>query len=271
MATTVGIQVLSDLHLETGCYDAFKITPQTPILALIGDIGCIKDKGLFDFLRAQLDKFRLVFFLLGNHEPYGKDWDHAKTRLQNFSSEVQQLRTNADALGEFVFLDQTRHDVSDQVTVFGCTLFSNIGPTKEEVSAVSNGLNDFRHIEDWTIEQHNEAHLADLAWLNAQVKAIAEEEPHRSVVILTHYSPTYDLRTVDPAHRQNNRLRSGFSTDLSNEPCWMNESVKVWAFGRTHFNCDFQSPGGNMRVVTNQRGYSFMQANGWDDGKVIEI
>ncbi|KAH9437495.1 hypothetical protein MCOR02_001152 [Pyricularia oryzae] len=33
--------------------------------------------------------------------------------------------------------------------------------------------------------------------------------------------------------------QSASATDLSAEIWWTNPCVRVWAFGRTHFNCDF--------------------------------
>jgi len=269
MSSTVKIQLLSDLHLENPkSYDLFAVTPRAPVLALIGDIGCTKDEGLFDFLTTQVEQFQLVFFLLGNHEPYGSDWDKATTAVNKFAQEIKQLRADQPRLGEFIFLNRTRYDLSDRVTVLGCTLYSMV--TKIEMDHVSFGLNDFYQIEDFSVEQHNEAHVADLAWLNDQVEAIATEEPHRSVVILTHHSPTRDPRAVDPKHAGGN-IQSGFSTDLSEETCWTTECVKVWAFGHTHFNCDFEDEPTRLRVVTNQHGYYFAQSVGFSGEKCFEV
>jgi hypothetical protein len=90
MAET-GIQVLSDLHLETpAAYDVFTIRPYTSTLALLGDLGCVKDAGFFEFLQQQLSNFRLVLFVLGNHEPYHSNWDDVKTRLNRFGNDMQK-------------------------------------------------------------------------------------------------------------------------------------------------------------------------------------
>ena len=135
-----------------------------------------------------------------------------------------------------MFLDRTRYKKSSSVTVLGCTLFSHV--KVEEHDRVSLGLNDFYHIEKWSIEQHNEAHVRDLAWLNLQVEGIAREEPERKVIVLTHHSPAIDERSFDPRHKNSN-ISSGFSTDLREQVSWKSGKVRVWAFGHTHFNCDF--------------------------------
>ncbi len=263
------IKILSDLHLETpAAYDVFAVTAGAPYLALLGDIGYVKDKGLMAFLEQQLSNFKIVFFLLGNHEPYYSDWAEAKQKLKEFADDVRKRRQAGASLGEFVLLDQTRYDISSDVTILGCTLFSHILPSQSD--RVSFGLNDFYHIKDWTVEDHEKAYISDLEWLNAQVASISNAEPHRKLVIFTHHSPTTDERAVDPAHARS-PISSGFSTDLSLESCWTNPNVKIWAFGHTHFNCDFKDDKTGKRVLTNQKGYYFAQATGFDEKMVVEL
>ncbi|KAH8432275.1 Ser/Thr protein phosphatase superfamily [Aspergillus melleus] len=256
-------QILSDLHLETpNAYDQFRVRPQAPYLALLGDIGEVKDDGLFLFLETQLRQFHAVFFLLGNHEPYGSDWTTTTERLAAFSAFVDERRAYEaqqpqqepplNPFGQFVFLNRTRYDVSPDVTVLGCTLYSRVTPTQKK--QVSFGLNDFFHIQGWTVEKHSACHEADRAWLNEQVSQIAAQEPHRSIVIFTHHSPSVVADAVDPRHA-NSVISSGFATDMSGEACWENPRVRLWAFGHTHHNCDFTEERTGKRVVTNQRGY----------------
>jgi hypothetical protein len=58
-------------------------------------------------------------------------------------------------------------------------------------------------------------------------------------------------------------------TDLADEPCWQSAAVKVWAFGHTHFNCDYRDEKHPKRVISNQRGYYFAQAEGFDMKNVV--
>lgn len=270
-------QILSDLHLESpSAYDQFDVHPRAPYLALLGDIGNVKDDGLFLFLEGQLRQFQIVFFLLGNHEPYHSDWKTAKERIAAFSESVDQKRAHEaqhaqqqkKALGQFVFLDRTRYDVSSNMTVLGCTFFSRVTPEQE--MRVSFGLNDFYHIHEWTVEEHTARHEGDRAWLNEQVSQIAASEPHRSIVIFTHYSPSLLKDAVDPNH-VNSPISSGFATDVSGDPCWENRQVKLWAFGHTHYSCDFTELRTGKRVVANQRGYYFAQAQVFNPYCVVEV
>ncbi|KAK3940710.1 Metallo-dependent phosphatase-like protein [Diplogelasinospora grovesii] len=295
----VQIQLLSDLHLEAPkSYDLFPIPAKAPYLALLGDIGNVaphKDD-LLSFLTAQLSAFRIVFFVPGNHEAYHSSWPETLSILNTFQSHIGNTRqqTNNASLGEFVLLGRNVHHLEDGVVVLGCSLFSHV--PKEAEMAVSMGLNDFLQIssgghstssiinkgkgnnggKDWDVEMHNEWHRRDLAWLNEQVGKMEDDEGVKSIVVLTHWSPTRDHRAADPRH-VNSPITAGFSTDLSQEVCFRGKKVKVWAFGHTHFNCDFavnrewEGAGGGLRLVTNQRGYYFAQSAGFDAEKVIEI
>lgn len=271
------IQILSDLHLETPtAYDIYTIEPRAPFLTLLGDIGYVKDgEGYFLFLRRQLQLFQIVFLVLGNHEPYHSSWTETKARVNRFKDEINHDDNDLGrtTCGKLVLLDQTRYDISPTLTVLGCTLFSRIDPAQEE--RVSFGLNDFYHIRDWTTESHQEAHVADVAWLNNEVTSISTSEPDRKIIVLTHYCPSTQQSVVDPRH-ENSPISSGFMTDLSDEECWRCDNVRLWAFGHTHFNCDFQDTvtgkkNKKKRVVANQRGYYFAQSAGFDSEKVIDL
>lgn len=352
-ALPIPIQIMSDLHLETPrflpMYNTFTITPHAPHLALLGDIGNAHDPRLYAFLETQLRQFEIVFYVLGNHEPYQLDYDDHSTALraygddddplpeqeqeqrqeqQGYEDAVRAMRRFEDAVeeerrgeiardgsgkastGRFVFMDRRRFDISDKVTILGCTLFSHITP--EQHPTASLFVSDFSSIPSWTVDAHNACHARDVAWLNDQVRALSasppppvaqgaqqkqqpqqqqqrrEQKQRRRILILTHHSPTSDPRANDPEHLDDPRgVQSAFVTDLRGEPCWRSGgAVAAWAFGHTHFNCDFFSVdddindddggGGDgatkgKRVVANQRGYGREDAYDFDAGKVIEI
>lgn len=121
----VSFQVMSDLHLETHPSYDFGFKQTAPYLALLGDIGLVGDDRIFQFFERQVNRYWAVFFLLGNHEPSGLSFDAAKTKMRAFESKMASLRAHS-TIGRFVFLDQTRYDVSETFTVLGCTLFSYI-------------------------------------------------------------------------------------------------------------------------------------------------
>lgn len=279
------LQIMSDLHLETPrflpMYATFTVEPAARRLALLGDIGNLQDERLFDFLERTLQRFELVFYVLGNHEPYANGdapesntstWEEACDRMSGFEKRIESQRQQNDppTTGRFVFMDQRRFDVDDKTSILGCTLFSHI--TKEQESTTSFFVSDFSNISQWTTQSHNTAHARDLAWLNDQVSHISAHEPHRQIIILTHHSPTLQPEANSPDHLEDPKeIQSAFVTDLSGEVCWMSSMVKVWAFGHTHWNCDFVDRPTGKRVVTNQRGYGREDIFDFDSHKVISL
>ncbi|RMY75477.1 hypothetical protein D0863_02575 [Hortaea werneckii] len=268
----MALQIVSDLHLESPkAYDVFEIVPKAPYLALLGDIGTFSDSHKNDFLsflRRQLQNFRIVFFVAGNHESYGTTWPKAQAILY----ELEQESSNNDSLGEFVFMNRRVYKIPDSgVTLLGCSLFSFV--PSESAMAVEMRMNDFYSTHDWDVAQHNAAHAQDLEWLNDQVAS--ETTANNTIMILTHWSPTTDSRSLDPKHLgKDNAIGCAFSTDLSGQKCFESEKVRVWAFGHTHYNCNFEIERGErapLKVITNQRGYYFSQAAGFDEEKVVDF
>ena len=265
-------QIVSDLHLETpfvrSQYSTFKLEPHVRYLCLLGDIGLVKDDGLFQFLESCLEKTPNlhIFYVFGNHEAYQLSMANAIARMRHFVDRVNWK------YGDRIFLlDRTRHNISSRVTILGCTLWSNILP--DERHSVRLLLTDFhgdRGIQGWTFDDHMEAHRRDLEWLNSEVEKIKQEEPDRQIAILTHHSPTKDIRASSERHL-NSGVNSAFATDLSSEPCWTSPQVKLWAFGHTHrnFRAFVDEPTGKI-VYANQKGYAKGNRAGWDPDRFIE-
>jgi len=258
------IQIISDLHLELFFprpggigvqpgYSVFDCIPSARTLALLGDIGIVTHGGLYEFLNRQLYKYRYILFVMGTHEGYQSTYDNARKELNDFSSRMRAQRLSDPTLGTFHFLDQTRFDITDDVTILGCTLWSAIPPESSDM--VGQGLNDFRKVQHWTIENYSNAHRADLDWLTNECATIKAQEPHRRIVVLTHHAPTMH-GTCAPKYA-NSLMTSAFATELTTHPVWA-APISLWAFGRTHFNSDQVQNG--IRVVSNQRGYEGVEA-----------
>lgn len=270
-------QILSDLHLETPLsrptYDEFSITPQAPYLALLGDIGYVRDGRLFVFLETQLRRFKIVFFLLGNHEPYGATFPAAKAAMRAFQAQTEKATAGETEteMGKLIFLDQTPYYIpGSKVTVLGCTLYSCVPPAQR--GSVSLFVSDFQNISDWTVDQHNSAHDSDLYWLNEQITTIAMEDPSRKIVVFTHHGPTRSVEANDPKHLEDAmQVNSAFVTDLSREVSWTSPQVKLWAFRHTLFNCEFVDAQTGKRVLTNQKGYRREERFDFDPGKAVDV
>ncbi|KAH9946333.1 uncharacterized protein BXZ73DRAFT_95833 [Epithele typhae] len=269
-------QLLSDLHMEVerpptalqSNEDSYTYTfpadETADALALVGDVGTTNDERMFGWIRTQLQRFNLVFFLPGNHEYHHSSIDESRERVARFAAECAAARqAEGSHLGRFVLLDRGRHDVSPTLSVLGCTLWAQLEPAQHD--AVFQGVRDFTHIRGFTLDTFHALHAQDLAWLEASIAQIAREEPQRTIVVMTHHAPTH-VGTSNPAYAGSPKS-SAFSTELVGGPCWVSQ-VKVWMYGHTHWNCDAVREG--VRVVSNQRGYKD-GAPGYDPAKVIEI
>lgn len=264
----VTVQILSDLHLESPrSYDLFKIEVEAPYLALLGDIGNIEKhkSDCLGFLKKLLKEFSAVLFVPGNHEAYHSSWPATLAILREFEQDVRQ---DPSLSGKFILLDRNTYQVPNtSVAIVGCSLFSEVPP--ENAMDVEMGLNDFFQTHGWEVSAHNEAHKRDLAWLNAEVNKLQVE----TIMIVSHWSPSRDARASQPQHA-GSKITAAFSTDLSKEPCFSSAKVKVWAFGHTHYNCDFlveREGAPPLRLLANQSGYYFAQAEGFDGAKTVEI
>jgi len=109
-------------------------------------------------------------------------------------------------------------------------------------------------------------HKVDLTWLNDTVSSIIHHEPERQIVILTHHAPTKE--GTSPPQYADGPTNSAFASELTGEKCWASGHVKMWAFGHTHWCCDFERNG--VRVYSNPRGYKEEQGL-YDAGKIVEI
>ncbi|GFF25238.1 hypothetical protein IFM46972_01335 [Aspergillus udagawae] len=264
----LSFQIMSDLHLEThSSYGDFQFQNAAWYLALLGDIGHVANEQLFKFLEHQIQRYLIVFFVLGNHEPYHMSLQSAKKKMRAFEAKMEQARVSSSRVGRFVLLDQTRYDISDTHTVLGCTLFSHVTPEQE--SSAESRVFDFKDILHWTVEDHNLAHESDLKWLNAEVSRIAKEEPQRQISIFSHHCPSMDSRCMSRRHKHSD-VTSAFMSDLSSEECWTSTAVKAWAFGHTHYNCHFTDERGKV-VLANQKGYLMFPRKSFDAGKVFRL
>ncbi|KAF2104976.1 hypothetical protein NA57DRAFT_71172 [Rhizodiscina lignyota] len=265
-------QVLSDLHLETPIsqpsYSSFRIDVQASHVFLLGDIGLVKGHGLFEFLERllKLTPNVKIYYVFGNHEAYQLTMNAARQAVEDFASRMTRMYG-----GRFFFLHRTRHDINRTITILGCTLWTEVLPMQAvEAQRRLTDFNETRGIRDWTLSDHLDEHHQDVAWLNEQVSKIANEEPERQIIILTHHSPTVDARANDSVHVSSS-IKSAFVTDLSSQHCWMSKEVRMWAFGHTHYSCACWEEDSGKLVVANQKGYSGLGAgSGGLETRIVE-
>ncbi len=61
---------------------------------------------------------------MGNHEPYGLQFEEALDRVRAFEARIRVQ--NTAGVGVFIFLNRNHLDMDNRATVLGCNLYSNI-------------------------------------------------------------------------------------------------------------------------------------------------
>ncbi len=115
-------------------------------------------------------------------------------------------------------------------------------------------MNDFRRIENWTVDRHILEHTSDVDWLQKQINLIRNEDSTSShqIIVITHHAPSVQ-ESCRPSDIES-PLRSAFGTDLlgaNGIPLLLD--VQWWIFGHTHYCTEFSK--GNVKLISNQRGY----------------
>lgn len=237
------VQILSDLHLEVGQqYSTFTFPASAPYLLLAGDIGRLIDyEAYHSFIKSQVNRFKKVFLILGNHEFYGLDYESGL-------AEARRLAQEPSLKSRLVLLHRARwDDPESDLTVLGCTLWSAI--PEAAYGIVEGKVNDFKKINQWTAARHSAVHEEEAAWLLKQVAQVKEDPARRRLLVATHHAPCVK-GTSRPEHVAN-PWTPAFATDLVDHTEW--EGIRVWVFGHTHYSTQLSRNG--IKVVSNQRGY----------------
>jgi hypothetical protein len=198
------------------------------------------------------------------HEVFTRsNQDDAIAKVQAFASQLKEEHMHDPSIGEFILLDRTRVDLTPSVALLGATLWSQLNP--DHLDFLRLALTDFKRVEGLTPETFVALHTADRVWFNQEVEYIRRHEPDRTIIIFTHHAPT--LQDIADPKYVGGPTQSAFATELTADQCW-GPPVKVWAFGHTHWSCDFTRKG--VRVVSNQKGYSHGD-DGFDPDFVLEF
>ena len=265
----MNIQLLSDLHLESNPHFTPHPAPGADLLVLAGDIGSYQNGsqlltlGVADFGLARFSPLPVaqggaawptpVFFVPGNHEYDGLDFDEAHARL----------RTACERLGIIWLERQTV--VLQGVRFIGCTLWTDFDAlTTEQAFTGTVTLAEQLRMRGKALRAANyylkknhslrggtplladavrEEGLTSQAWLR---RALAEPFAGKAVVV-THFAPS--LRSADPRYGLSPGT-AGFCNALDD----LLPLAQLWLHGHLHCPNDYMHNG--CRVVANPLGYA---------------
>ena len=257
----MNIQLLSDLHLETHPHFVPEHAPDADALILAGDIGSYQvgsllvtqgdnDFGLARFSpRTDLAAWPVpVFFVPGNHEYDGMDFEEAHARLQESCARLQ-----------ITWLHRRVIEMKG-VRLIGCTLWSDFealvpaqGPLTQQLKAREKA----ERAADFYLRKTGTT-LDGQPFLSAAVRAQAQadqawltqalSEPFAGpTVVITHFAPS--LKSADPRYGLTPGT-AGFCNALDH----LLPKVNVWMHGHLHCAHDYVHEG--CRVVANPLGYA---------------
>lgn len=265
----MNIQLLSDLHLESNPHFSAQPVPGADLLVLAGDIGSyqngslLSELGIPDFGLARFSPLPVsqggagwptpVFFLPGNHEYDGLDFDQTHARL----------RETCERLG-MVWLERETA-VLHGVRFVGSTLwadFDALSAAEARAGDISLGEqlkarekafraanfylrknHTFRQGEPLLAAEVREEALTSQAWLR-QALAVPFDGP---TVAVTHFAPS--LLSADPRYGLVPGT-AGFCNSLDE----LLPLARLWLHGHLHCAVDYVSQG--CRVVANPLGYA---------------
>jgi len=249
------IQLLSDLHLENHPHFQARPAAGADLLVLAGDIGSYQSGSRLEAADFGLTSFSPrhgwpvpVFYVPGNHEYDGDDFDAVHARL----------REQCAAL-DIGWLDREVR-VIDGIRLLGTTLWADFdalvapkdSPAERErkrgkaMRAANFYLEKAattRHGRPFMAQELRDEGLACQAWLR---EALAQPFDGPTVAI-THFAPT--LASADPRYGLTPGT-AGFCNALDD----LLPQADVWLHG--HLHCAFDYVKDGCRVVANPLGYA---------------
>ena len=263
------IQLLSDLHLESNPNFKARPLPGADLLVLAGDIGSYQQGSLLSTL--EISDFGLarfsplpaarggaawptpVFFLPGNHEYDGLDFDAARSRLRETCARLGLIWLER----ETVLLQGVRFVGSTLWTDFDAlsterartqdvTLGEQLNAREKAFRAANFYLTKnhaFRSGQPMLADAVREEGLKSQSWLR---QALAEPFDGPTVVV-THFAPS--LQSADPRYGITPGT-AGFCNSLDE----LLPLARHWLHGHLHCQVDYVRHG--CRVVANPLGYA---------------
>jgi hypothetical protein len=265
----VNIQLLSDLHLESNPHFTARPLPGADLLVLAGDIGSYQNGSLLsslniaDFGLARFSPLPVsqggagwptpVFFLPGNHEYDGLDFDAAHARLRETCERLGMVWLERESLvwrgvrfvGSTLWTDFDALS-TEQARGADITLGEQLKARDKAFRAANFYLKKnhaFRHGEPLLADAVREQGLQAQAWLRG---ALAQPFVGPTVVV-THFAPS--LLSADPRYGLSPGT-AGFCNSLDE----LLPLARLWLHGHLHCRIDYVKLG--CRVVANPLGYA---------------
>jgi len=245
------IEYISDLHLEHNYVDFTNVIPKAEVLILAGDICSIRSPNLKLFLDCITNKWKYIFYVLGNHEYINIDCEieEIKKMYKSFFNQYNNVILLDNDVYELKNDDKNGNDKnnenSEDVVIIGSTLWTSI-PLNLREFALKN-VSDFKKIKTFSSNhlqgyyKHQYTHMVACHFIESNL----ERYNGKKIVVVTHHAP-YKCGTSHPKYENKDVGTCGYSSDLYN--IFKNRNL-VWIFGHTHYKCNFNIE--NVKICSN--------------------
>ncbi len=265
----VNIQLISDLHLESHPHFSVGPAPGADLLVLAGDIGSYQEEsmlselGVADFGLARFSPMPRaqggadwpvpVFYIPGNHEYDGLDFDATHARLREACERlgITWLERESIVHGGIRFIGCTLWTDFDGLTAQqarqgSITAAEQLKEREKAFRAANFYLRTYHTLrggEPMLAQAMREESLKSQDWLRAALAVPFEG----TTVVITHFAPS--LLSADPRYGLVPGT-AGFCNALDD----LLPLADIWMHGHLHCAIDYVSQG--CRVVANPLGYA---------------
>jgi len=238
-------RVFSDIHLDHSKWEVPALkTDKDTVLIVAGDLG---HGAMLDVTAQWLDtqgaNFREVIVVLGNHDYWASD------KPLETPAQLRALVTRKN----IHILEKDIVEI-DGLKIGGATLWTDIA--KEDPLRVMNAkryTNDFRYMNNFSVENWLEQHRETVAWIDANPMDI----------LVTHFVPWSRFTHSIYANEVANCM---FSSDVITK---LKVTPKVWIFGHTHHS--YKEYVNDTLFICNPRGYSSYENRDFDNKSLFEL
>lgn len=223
--------VVSDIHLEFTklSRDALEAySGAVDVLCICGDLcPAIKCIEFDNFIKMCSEIFPQTVLVSGNHEFYGSSIIGGDRLIRMICSTYINVH----------YLNKDKLEVAPGITIYGCTLWSNIPP--ERHVDIYRAMNDYTNIQYLTPQTVSKIHQQHVEWLSRSLSV------DRGVkIVMTHHLPQRGLLTKG----FNMEIADAYATNVT-----LPRMPKIWLMGHVHTHLDMNI--GETRYIINARGY----------------
>lgn len=260
---TLKIQIVSDTHVEFWSQKkVFNfIKPSAPILALLGDIGCVGSDDDFEiykrFINELIPQFEHIILIPGNHEYYYNPPSASKkpTKANVYKACNKKIREFSKTSPKLHFLCNNTLKLKQNgknYTIIGSILWTWI--PDEHRKKVQSNMNDYKYIyvedektkkiRNITSDEIAAKHLKNTRYIKSQITTA--KKTGSIAIVLTHHKPYLSKST--------NIFTHAYESDLSN---LFNKPLAYWCYGHTHVKDRSVIKG--IHFISNPKGYPNQQ------------